>query len=138
MTISKDFPLATLPCTIFFVDEYWLVGPDPEKNAGWITILRKNQTQIIAKLSPSQSNSISIDWTEMALTLIITTHPHPPTHGKVRREGPRSLETLQAIINDKVYVIQSNLDINPTIFWGGGSTSIFVNPKGSISFNHPR
>ena len=64
---------------------------------------------VIVKLIPSQSNSISIDQTKIAITLIITTYQpiHSPTPTQESKKNRSYVsQTLQKIIIDTHYLIQ--------------------------------
>ena len=68
---------------------------------------------VIVKLSPSQSNSISIDQTKIAITLIITTHQ--PTHSPTptqesKKDWSKESQTVQKINIDTQYFIQGKLE----------------------------
>ena len=74
-------------------------------------ISKKTLQQQIKKFMPSSVsvNSISIDWTEIALILIIST----PTHASTRdsyKERSQEFQTLQASLCDEKYTVQVNFE----------------------------
>ena len=82
-----------------------------------------------AKLSPSQSNSISIDWTEICY--IITVRPTPPTRASILND-PRGLKFCLRPHLTTLTTTQHNLTL---LFSGGGGSSTHppptrVNPRG--------
>ena len=87
---------------------------------------------------PVNSNSISTNWTEIVLYLILTTHPHPhPPTWDSKSERSQESQTLQTSLNNKNFIINGKFrPLNLIIFWGGGS-QLNVNPNRTTKFFQP-